>query len=75
MHSTPSAGKLQLHLLAPFVTGILMAHWIITDKTVQSWKRFLKRYAHYFEAFFCWFHVFIFLVKITDEYTGKWKSI
>lgn len=43
MESKPSGTKMQLHLLAPFLTGILMSSWIWTGATVETWIRFLKR--------------------------------
>ncbi|XP_014203465.1 protein smoothened [Copidosoma floridanum] len=39
----PSAGKLQLHLLAPFFAGILMSSWVWTSSTIDTWIRFFKR--------------------------------
>ncbi|XP_029176490.1 protein smoothened isoform X2 [Nylanderia fulva] len=39
----PSTGKLQLHLLALFATGILMSSWVWTNSTVNTWCRFLRR--------------------------------
>ncbi|XP_011868773.1 PREDICTED: protein smoothened isoform X2 [Vollenhovia emeryi] len=42
MDVRPSTGKLQLHLLALFSTGILMSSWIWTSSTVNTWRRFLK---------------------------------
>ncbi|KMQ88927.1 protein smoothened [Lasius niger] len=39
----PSTGKLQLHLLALFSTGILMSSWVWTSSTVDTWCRFLRR--------------------------------
>ncbi|XP_072744512.1 protein smoothened isoform X1 [Anoplolepis gracilipes] len=38
----PSTGKLQLHLLALFSTGILMSSWVWTSSTVDTWCRFLR---------------------------------
>ncbi|XP_070156098.1 protein smoothened isoform X4 [Polyergus mexicanus] len=38
----PSTGKLQLHLLALFSTGILMSSWVWTNSTVDTWCRFLR---------------------------------
>ncbi|XP_029176482.1 protein smoothened isoform X1 [Nylanderia fulva] len=38
----PSTGKLQLHLLALFATGILMSSWVWTNSTVNTWCRFLR---------------------------------
>ncbi|XP_014469043.1 PREDICTED: protein smoothened-like isoform X2 [Dinoponera quadriceps] len=43
MEKRPSAGKMQLHLLAPFFAGILMSSWVWTSSTVDTWSRFLKR--------------------------------
>ncbi|XP_014468940.1 PREDICTED: protein smoothened-like isoform X4 [Dinoponera quadriceps] len=43
MDTRPSAGKMQLHLLAPFFAGILMSSWVWTSSTVDTWSRFLKR--------------------------------
>ncbi|XP_011634668.1 LOW QUALITY PROTEIN: protein smoothened, partial [Pogonomyrmex barbatus] len=43
MDVRPSTGKLQLHLLALFSTGILMSSWIWTSSTVDTWCRFLRR--------------------------------
>ncbi|KYM89276.1 Protein smoothened [Atta colombica] len=42
MDSRPSTGKLQLHLLALFSTGIFMSSWIWTSSTVDTWCRFLR---------------------------------
>ncbi|KAL0106682.1 hypothetical protein PUN28_015319 [Cardiocondyla obscurior] len=42
MNIRPSTGKLQLHLLALFSTGILMSSWIWTSSTVDTWCRFLR---------------------------------
>lgn len=39
----PSTGKLQLHLLALFATGILMSSWVWTSSTMNTWCRFLRR--------------------------------
>ncbi|XP_071558096.1 protein smoothened isoform X1 [Temnothorax nylanderi] len=42
MDMRPSTGKLQLHLLALFSTGILMSSWIWTSSTINTWCRFLR---------------------------------
>ncbi|XP_058807517.1 protein smoothened-like [Phymastichus coffea] len=41
--SRPSIAKLQLHLLTPFFTGILMSSWVWTGSTIDTWMRFLRR--------------------------------
>ncbi|XP_074097870.1 smoothened, frizzled class receptor [Cotesia typhae] len=41
--SRPSVTKLQLHLLAPFLAGVLMSLWVWNSSTVDTWKRFFRR--------------------------------
>ncbi|XP_008551333.1 protein smoothened isoform X2 [Microplitis demolitor] len=41
--SRPSINKLQLHLLSPFLAGVLMSLWVWTSSTVETWKRFFRR--------------------------------
>lgn len=48
MEFRPSIAKLQLHLLAPFFAGVLMSSWVWTSSTVETWKRFIRRYSHPF---------------------------
>ncbi|KZC04568.1 PREDICTED: protein smoothened [Dufourea novaeangliae] len=43
MEVRPSAAKMQLHLLLPFFSGILMSSWVWTSSTVDTWTRFLRR--------------------------------
>ncbi|XP_034947663.1 protein smoothened [Chelonus insularis] len=43
MKYKPSVTKLQLHLLAPFLAGVLMSSWVWTSSTIDTWIRFLRR--------------------------------
>lgn len=37
---------MQLHLLANFMVGVLIASWILASSTIATWSKFLKRYTH-----------------------------
>ncbi|KAK0179934.1 hypothetical protein PV327_005631 [Microctonus hyperodae] len=43
MEHRPSVTKLQLHLLSPFLAGVLMSLWVWTSSTVDTWTRFFRR--------------------------------
>lgn len=43
MESRPSVAVLQLHLFCVFGSGVIMSSWVLTDSTIDTWKRFIQR--------------------------------
>ncbi|XP_075238286.1 smoothened, frizzled class receptor [Lycorma delicatula] len=46
LETRPSLAILQLHILALFATGVIMSSWVWTSSTVDTWKRFFKRFSN-----------------------------